>query len=216
MGIVTRNTLTGIFTIVPLALTFYLLYWMVVTTERLLGKQLLGWLPPGLYQPGAGVVIGLVLAFVVGMLMHTYVVQTLFNHIERLLYRLPIVKFIYPALRDFTDYFSPVKKKTFHQVVSVQLGDDSGHTLAGMRAIGLVTREDLSALPASFGGDERILVYFPMSYMIGGYALAVPRNAIEPLDMSMEQAMRFVLTAGVTGNNGRQPEHAETPTETNP
>jgi uncharacterized membrane protein len=40
-----------------------------------------------------------------------------------------------------------------------------------------------------------------MSYMIGGYALLVPRSNVRPLDMNMEEAMRFALTAGVTGAN---------------
>jgi uncharacterized membrane protein len=38
-----------------------------------------------------------------------------------------------------------------------------------------------------------------MSYMIGGYTVLMPRRAVQPLDMSMEEAMRFTLTAGVTG-----------------
>ncbi|MDH5470579.1 MAG: hypothetical protein OEX75_08300, partial [Gammaproteobacteria bacterium] len=49
---------------------------------------------------------------------------------------------------------------------------------------------------------DNVLVYLPLSYMIGGYAVLMPRSAIRPVDMSMEEAMRFTLTAGVTGGNG--------------
>ena len=193
MGIITRNILTGLITVIPVLLTFYLLYWAIAGTERWLGEMLASVLPEGMQLPtGVGVVLALGVLFIIGMLMHTYVVQMLFSRIERLLYRIPLVKLIYPALRDFMDYFSPMKKKTYQQVVCVRFGED-------MQAIGLVTRDDLRVIAAPFGGEDNVLVYFPMSYMVGGYALSVPRARVEPLDIGMEEAMRFMLTAGLTG-----------------
>lgn len=200
MGIITRNILTGLITVIPVLLTFYLLYWAIAGAERWLGEMLASVLPEGMQLPtGVGVVLALGLLFIIGMLMHTYVVQMLFSRIERLLYRIPLVKLIYPALRDFMDYFSPMKKKTYQQVVCVRFGED-------MQAIGLVTRDDLRAIAAPFGSEDNVLVYFPMSYMVGGYALSVPRARVEPLDIGMEEAMRFLLTAGVTGLHAPEPE----------
>ncbi|MGL1832249.1 DUF502 domain-containing protein [Rhodocyclaceae bacterium SMB388] len=193
MGVITKNILTGLITILPIALTLYLIYWLAVSTEALLGGQLIRVLPDGIYLPGLGVAVGIVILFFVGMLMHSYVVQNLFSHVERLFLRLPLVSQVYPAIRDFFDYFSPIKKKDFQQVVSVTLGD------TGMQAIGLVTQANASRFPAGLGDDDQVLVYLPMSYMIGGYALLVPRSALRPIDMSMDEAMRFILTAGVAG-----------------
>jgi uncharacterized membrane protein len=45
------------------------------------------------------------------------------------------------------------------------------------------------------------MVYFPMSYMIGGFSLFVPRNAMRPLKMGKDEAIRFVMTAGITGKS---------------
>lgn len=193
MGVVTRNVLTGLITVVPVILTFYLLYWLAVSTESALGGLLMRVLPGDLYRPGLGVATGLVILFFVGMLMNNYVVRRIFARGERLFYRLPLVRMIYPALRDFMDYFSPVKKKDFQQVVVVTLGD------VGLKALGLVTRADMERLPKGFDDAQSLLVYLPMSYMIGGYAVLVPRSAVEPIDLSMDEAMRFILTAGVTG-----------------
>ena len=69
-----------------------------------------------------------------------------------------------------------------------------------MKVIGFVTQAIPDQLPEGFREDDSVLVYLPLSYMIGGYAVLVPRSAIRPLDMSMEKAMRFTLTAGVTGS----------------
>jgi uncharacterized membrane protein len=59
-------------------------------------------------------------------------------------------------------------------------------------------------LPEGFRAEDSVLVYLPLSYMIGGYAVLIPRSAIRPVDMSMEEAMRFTLTAGVTGHRTRE------------
>ncbi|MBU1192288.1 MAG: DUF502 domain-containing protein [Gammaproteobacteria bacterium] len=192
---ISKNILTGLITILPVVLTLYLFYWLVVSTESLLGAMLRFALPDGLYRPGMGVVAGLVVAFSAGLLMHALVVQRLFGLAERLFSRLPLIKSVYFAIRDFLDYFSPARKKEFGQVVAVTLGD------AGMQLVGFVTQSDATQLPKEFRQQDSVLVYLPMSYMIGGYAVVVPRSAVRPLDMPIEDAMRFVLTAGVTGEH---------------
>ena len=181
--------LIGMITLLPVILTFYLLYWLTISTEAVLE----GLIPKEIYLPGMGMAAALLLMFVVGVLMHTGRVRRLFLRGERIFYRLPVVKSIYVAIRDFMDYFSPIRKKDFEQVVAVRLGD------SGLRLIGFVTQAEPAHLPAELRDNDSILVYLPMSYMIGGYAVLVPRAAIHPVDMSMEEAMRFVLTAGVTG-----------------
>ncbi|MGD2137728.1 MAG: DUF502 domain-containing protein [Gammaproteobacteria bacterium] len=190
---VSKHILTGLVTILPVVLTLYFLYWFVVSAESVLGNILRLWLPEGYYWPGMGVITGLVAVFAVGLLMHAYVVQRLFAMGENLLYHTPVIKSIYLALRDFLNYFSPDTKKEFEQVVAVSLGD------TGMQVIGFVTQAKPANLPEDFRGQDSILVYLPLSYMIGGYAVLMPRSAVRPVDMSMEEAMRFTLTAGVTG-----------------
>jgi len=179
-------------TILPVVLTVYLLYWFAVTAEALLGTLLRLVLPANAYWPGMGLVAGLAVAFIIGLLMHAYIVQRLFAMGEKLIYHTPIIKSVYRALRDFLDYFSPNRQKDFEQVVSVTLSEN------GMKVIGFVTQHDYSKLPEGFREEQSVLVYIPLSYMIGGYAVLMPRSALQPLDMSMEEAMRFTLTAGVT------------------
>ena len=188
-----KHILTGLVTILPVVLTAYLLYWFALSMESMLGNMIRLWLPKDMYRPGMGLVTGLAVTFIVGLLMHAYVVQVLFAMGEKLLYQMPVIKSIYSALRDFLNYFSPSARKRLDQVVSVTLGD------SGMQLIGFVTQENPENLPEDFRQEDSVLVYLPLSYMIGGYAVLVPRSAIRPVGMSMEEAMRFTLTAGVTG-----------------
>ena len=67
--------------------------------------------------------------------------------------------------------------------------------------IGFITQEDPERLPPSLRNPDSVLVYLPMSYMIGGFTLLIPKDDIKPCQMSMDEAMRFVLTAGITGQS---------------
>jgi uncharacterized membrane protein len=195
-----RTFLAGLITILPVVLTLYLIYWMAVSTESVLGRAIRTLLPENLYWPGMGLIAGLIAVFAVGVLMHVYVVQWLFTKGEQIFYHVPVINSVYRAIRDLFDYFSPTTKRKFERVVAVSIGD------SGMQLIGFVTQEDPDSMPEDFRENDSVLVYFPLSYMIGGYTLLVPRSAVRPIKMRMEQAMRFTLTAGVTGvaNPGRR------------
>lgn len=190
---ISKNLITGLITMLPIVLTVYLFYWFAISTETLLGHLFRLVLPDEKYRPGMGIVIGFVIAFLIGLLMHLYVVRWLFEKGERIFYRMPLIKSVYGAIRDFFDYFSPTSKKEFEQVVSVSVGD------TGMEIIGFVTQADIEKMPKEFQKEDTILVYIPLSYMIGGYTVFVQTSAVRPIDMNMEEAMRFTLTAGVTG-----------------
>ena len=195
-GFISRYMLTGLITILPIVLTFYLLYWLAITAESVLGGLIQTVLPNTLYWPGMGVIAGLLVLFLIGLVMHTYVVQLLFAKLEQLFSHMPIIKPIYGAFRDFLDYFKPKKEQDFEQVVSVQVNDN-------MKVIGFITEHDSQKLPDGFNEQDSVLVYLPLSYMIGGYAVLVPKSAVTPVDLSMEEAMRFTLTAGMTGASGK-------------
>ena len=193
LSFIGRNILTGLVTILPVLLTFYLLYWFAVSAETLLGDLIRLALPANFYWPGMGLAVGFVVVFAIGVLMHAYVVQRLFSMAEELLYHMPLVKSVYGAIRDFFNYFSSTHKRELGQVVAVSIGD------TGMEVIGFVTQPESGELPVGFSTEDSVLVYLPLSYMIGGYAVLIPRSSVRPLEMSIEEAMRFTLTAGVTG-----------------
>ena len=184
--------LTGFITLLPIVLTIYLLFWLAASSEQVMGGALRWMLPNAFYFPGLGMIGGVIVVFFVGLLMKAIFIRQLFALGEKILYQLPLIKTIYRIMRDLFDFFSP-KKEGFGQVVIVNLND--------MEMIGFITQEDMERLPESFRNPDRALVYIPMSYMVGGFTLLIPRQNIRPCKMSMDEAMRFVLTAGITGKN---------------
>ena len=188
--LISKTLLTGFITLLPIVLTIYLLYWLATSSEYVLGSALRYLLPQATYFPGLGMIVGLIIVFIVGLLMNAYLVRQLFALGEQLLFKLPFIKTVYRAMRDLFDFFSP-KKDAYDQVVTVNIN--------GIEMIGFITQQEPSRLPESFRDRDSLLVYIPMSYMIGGFTALIPRKDITPCNMSMEEAMRFVLTAGITG-----------------
>jgi len=191
MKYLSKTFLTGLITILPIVLTLYLVYGLAAAMESVLGTLLRKLLPDHLYLPGLGVVAGLLTVLAIGILMHAYVVQWVFTKAEGLVYHVPLIKNIYGSIRDFFDYFAPSRDREFEQVVALTLAD------TGMEAIGFVTQALPERLPEGMRIEDSVLVYLPMSYMIGGYTVLVPRSLVRPVSMSMEDALRFTLTAGV-------------------
>ena len=123
------------------------------------------------------------------------VFQRLFAWGEAVLNRLPLVKSLYSAIKDFMAYFSPDNKAAMSKVVLVQLPGQA------FELLGFVTREDFSRLPVQLSMDDPVAVYLPFSYQIGGYTLFLPRSCLTPVDMPFEEAMKLVLTGAVAREN---------------
>jgi uncharacterized membrane protein len=182
--------LRGLVVILPITLTVALVVWLATTAEDFLGKFIHGLLPGWQYWPGLGILLAVLIVFAAGILVHDPVTRWLLDRADELLQRVPLVKSIYLSIRDIASYMSQDSRTGFKQVVAVRI--------QGMRLIGFVTTEEVPGLPAS-GGEEKIIgVYLPMSYGIGGYTVYLPKAQVEPLDMSLEDAMRLTLVGGVS------------------
>ncbi len=184
--------LKGLAVVIPVALTLAIMWWMAAGAERLMGSVLKFTLPDGWYVPGMGLASGLALVVLLGLLSHVLIFQKIFDLGDAIFNRLPLVKTIYTAIKDFIGYLNPDKDSKMSKVVMVQLPGQS------FQLIGFVTREQFDDLPFTPAAEDPVAVYMPMSYQLGGYTLFLPRSALTPLDIPFETAMRLVLTAGVS------------------
>jgi len=185
---VSKAFFTGLAAILPIAITIYILYWLGTSAEKALGNLL----PSRFYLPGMGLAAGIAVIFLIGLALQAWVFRRLFAYGETLLKRIPVVKTVYSAVRDLIAFFSESKDKTANQVVMVTLGDTN------LRLMGFVTRDDFSAYPKGIAAEDTVAVYFPMSYQVGGFTAMMPRSAVQAIDMSFQDAMRFALTAGMS------------------
>ncbi|HEX2586231.1 MAG TPA: DUF502 domain-containing protein [Steroidobacteraceae bacterium] len=183
----------GLATVLPVAITMYLIYWLSTTSEAVLGDILKTVLPDHWYRPGLGVVTGLIVVLLVGLMVRTYAVRWFIKQGEKLLARVPLVKTIYAAVKDFTRFLpSNTARRDLQRVVMWQLN--------GAYIVGFVTSEQLpeALITASSQRVDLVAVYFPLSYQIGGHTLFVPRSELIETTLRVEEALRLVLTGGIT------------------
>jgi uncharacterized membrane protein len=182
----------GLVVVLPIGFTIWLLWWIGSTTEALLRRVILLVVPPEHYLPGMGIAVALVLLAAAGTLFNALIVQSALASWERFLERIPVVKTIYGASRDFMKLIpAGGKRRDLRRVVLARFGE--------AQVIGFVTQDDASELGIVGEKDDLVAVYFPMSYQIGGYTALLPRSQLVQLDIPVESAMRMVLTGGVSG-----------------
>jgi len=192
MSEVGSTFLKGLFALLPIVVTLYLLYWFAGIAESVLGGIIRAILP--FYFPGMGLLAAIVVIFTIGVLLNAWLIRKILETGESLVHRIPLVKTIYGGVQDLTHFLSRTRQEETSQVVTVTV------TIAGAEArlLGVVTRQDFDGLPPELGGADDIAVYLPMSYQLGGYTLLLPRDKVKAVDMSIDKAMRFAVTAGMS------------------
>ncbi len=191
MGFLGKLFFRGLAAILPLALTGWLIWAAVYAGETFL-RSVIEWVFEQIdveytYQPGMGFAFSIVLVLIVGLLMYSFLVRTVYRKLTSTLSRIPVVKSVYGMIVDVVRLFGG-EERPLQQVVLVQL-DGVGDV------IGFLTREDFDDLKGFPEG--RVAVYLPMSYQLGGYTVLVERSRVTKIDMKAEDALRFCVTAGV-------------------
>ncbi len=191
MAFLYRIFLKGLLTLLPILLTIYLLLWAFNQAERTLASPIQRFAPELSNVPGAGVLIGILIIFAVGLLVNNYVTRRLVSWFERRLETLPVFRSIYSPIRDVTKLFSKEESAGRGQsVVMVQIGN-------GIEMMGLVTRDAFHDLPAGAIADSTVAVFLPFSYGVGGMTILVPRSSMRETQIPAERAMQLAVTGWI-------------------
>ena len=186
----TGLALRGLGIALPVGLTVYFVFWSISNIEQAMqaALRLVGvgeW-----YVPGSGILIFVVMLLGLGLAAHLLLFRSLLAIVEQVFERIPLIKSVYSAMRDFMDFVSGDNRAS-GEVVAIEI--------AGQHLLGIVSDTDLhstlvKALPSE---DGLVGVFLPMSYQLGGYTIYVPRSRLIRVDMDAESAMRYIMTAGI-------------------
>jgi len=183
----------GLIALTPVAISIAIIIWLFRTLEDIF-RIPLQWLVGKYYFPGMGLLVAFIFIFFVGIIINNFLIQKFTGLLDRIFTKIPFFKTLYNSIGDMMSYFKPKDPKKKGKMVVVEY--DS------MRFLAIMTREDYEDLPKGLGGEDYVTVFIPLSYQIGGSTVTVPRSFVKPIDMSIEQGMRFVVTAGIlTGKN---------------
>src|SRR5258708_18076442 len=167
-------TMSGLVTVLPLALTVYVIWWLVNTVEEWLHRALIALhiVRPENYWPGLGLITGFFMLLAVGSLVNAYAGRILLKYWDDLLGRIPFVKTLYGGFRDVVSLLpsGSGEKRDLQRVVLARFAD--------VHAIGFVTREDVPSVLLAHGGQDWVTVYFPITYPSRAYTPSLPPQPI--------------------------------------
>jgi len=188
-----RYFITGLVVLIPVVLTLYIVGLGFRWVHSLIGKHLEQFIESTLHWnlPGVGVVLALLIVLVVGFLGSTVIGKKLFGYGEALFYRIPLARTVYPAARQVVDFLFGAKDTPFRKVVMVEYG------LPQTYVIGFVTGESPAPVQDQCG-NRMVNVFVPFTPTPAtGLTLLVHDDKVIPVDLSVEQAIRLVVSGGV-------------------
>lgn len=178
--------LQGLLLFIPIIITLTVLLQMLNFFEGLFSFVGFGGVP--LLNTLIGLLSTIALITFLGVMASSYVFKNVFSYFEEKLEHAPFIRHIYSPVKDFTNAFVGNKRK-FNKPVLVLT-----NPAAGIKQIGFITQENLDDLKQS----EKVAVYLPFSYSLSGQLIIVAVTQVERLDMPGAEAMKFVLSGGVT------------------
>ncbi|MCL4484418.1 MAG: DUF502 domain-containing protein [Bacteroidetes bacterium] len=178
--------LQGLLLIAPIAATIYIVFFLFKFTDGLLSTYLEEYFK--LKIPGLGILIIFLLLIFLGIIGGTIIAKPIKFVINRILEKTPLLRLIYTSVKDLFSAFVG-KEKKFHRPVVVLVDEQND-----LWRMGFLTNEKIGEL----GLDGKVAVYFPLSYNISGILYIVPANRIKPLNISATDAMKFIISGGVS------------------
>lgn len=180
----------GLLVVVPLGAAFFLVFWAFSSVDDALNLSETFLVNPTdgkpLYIPGIGILSVILIILFAGFIGTYLITEPIYNWFNRWINKLPVFKFIYGSIKDLTEAFVGDDKKLSEPVLV-----EDAH---GFKRIGFLTQKDLSA----FGLEGEVAVYFPLSYSFAGQVYIVKADKVKPLHISSAQAMKFIVSGGVS------------------
>lgn len=189
-----RYLITGLLIWVPLGITLWVLHTLVTTMDQSLLLLPAAWRPRawlGFDVPGLGAVLTVLIVFLTGLLAANILGQRLVRAWEAILGRIPVVKSIYNSVKQVSDTLFSSKGEAFRKALLVEWPRE------GMWTIAFLTGTPGGDVVNHLEGDH-VSVYVPTTpNPTGGYFVILPRKDVIELDISVDEALKYIISMGV-------------------
>lgn len=197
-----RYLITGLLIWIPLVITIWVLHFLVTTMDQSLQLLPVEWQPEALLGrriPGIGAILTVVIVLATGIFASNILGQRLVLFWEAILRRIPVVNSIYHSVKQVSDTLFRPGGEAFRKALLVEWPREGMWTIAFMTGVP--------------GGDaanhlrgDYVSVYVPTTpNPTGGYFVMLPREDVIELDMSVDTALKYIISMGVAAPNGAKP-----------
>lgn len=189
-----RYLIAGVLVWLPILATVWVLGFIIDLTDNFLLLLPSDWRPLnllGFHLPGLGIVFALAVLLLTGLAVTNLIGRRLVRYWDGLLERIPLVRSIHGGVKGFAESVLSTSGNSFKQVVLIE------YPRVGIWSIGFVTAEQLGAVQVP-GGEEHVCVFVPTTpNPTSGFIVLAPRSQLQPLDVSIDAAMKMIVTLGV-------------------
>jgi uncharacterized membrane protein len=212
-GIVRTYFVAGLLAFAPIGITVWAISWIITRLDNLLLPQVIQWVSPGLSQPpDLPPLVGALFTFLV-ILLAGVIVRHLFGHEvvriwERLLSRVPIARTIYGGVKQLLDAVLQTGETNFNRVVLIE------YPRKGLWALAFTTGHTRGPVANALPGRTMTNCFLPTTpNPTSGFYLAVPEDDITEIDLSVEDAFKVIMSAGLVtpGSTARRIRNPELP-----
>ena len=189
-----NNFIAGIVVLIPIGITLYLTLFIIRISGRIIPKEINpnNYLPFNI--PGVEIIIALIVITLIGWLSLSFLGKKFFEFFNNILKKIPILRTIYSAIGQMTETFTKSDSKN-KSVVLLE------YPRKGIWAVGFATKENEGIIRKKVEEDI-INVFVPTTpNPTSGFLLMVPKKELIYLDVSFEQASKFIVSAGTTNIN---------------
>jgi len=191
--VIKKYLLAGLLVWAPIGITIWVLHFLVTTldsTSHLL-PDLLRPTFHGENIPGIGIIASFLLLFLTGAVASNVFGKQIGKAWGNMLQRIPVVGGIYTSVKQLTDPVLSENGQAFNKAVLIEFPHPGYHSIA------FLTNKVEGELATKLGEDH-VAVYIPTTpNPTGGYMLLVPKSRIQPLEMSVDQALKYIISMGV-------------------
>ena len=184
-----KSFIAGLLVLLPLWVSIALIQWFFGEIDSLFAPILEGSLrrifPEMPRIPGTGILTGLVLLLALGVLARNVVGKRIFDALERLINRIPGYRLVYSTIKQLTSAFSSENQASFKEVMLVE------HPKEGIYSVGFRT------MTVEHEGRKLAVVYIPTNHLYLGDVFFVPEEKAVRLDLTIDQAIRLLMSAGI-------------------
>ncbi|HEY3488713.1 MAG TPA: DUF502 domain-containing protein [Candidatus Deferrimicrobiaceae bacterium] len=183
-----KSFITGIFVVIPMVLSIGLLTWFFTRADGFFSPIIDSILPlvtgyPA-HIPGTGIITGCVIILIVGLIARNVAGAKLLGAFDRLIHHVPVFRAIYSTIKQMTDSFSPDNTSAFKEVVLAEYPKENSYAL-GFRTS-----------TVEVDGERFAVVFVPTNNLYLGEVLLIPETRLRRLDMSIELALRCLVSGG--------------------
>lgn len=179
--------ITGLFVLLPVGLSIYIIVWLVGLLDGLLAKPIQSL--TGFYFPGFGLIVLILLIFLAGLISSNIIGKKIVKFFQNILHKTPIIKNLYTPISDIIKTFSGTsKEKSFSKVVKIEF------PMEGSYSIGFITNEEIVINEVKYSS-----VFIPTTpNPTNGFLILKKYDELEILDMSIQEGLNMIVSMSTT------------------